>query len=67
MTSCCCLSVCVCIPPIVTRQRIGKSPPIVARQRLDRNPPIVARQRLGRIVTAVVLNVARVVSRKVGD
>jgi hypothetical protein len=47
---------CVCVsvyPPIVARQRLGKSPPIVARQRLGKNPPIVARQRLGRNVTAV--------------
>jgi hypothetical protein len=33
---------CMCIPPIVARQRLGK------------NPPIVARQRLGRHVTAVM-------------
>jgi hypothetical protein len=58
--------VCVSVyPPIVARQRIGKSPRIVARQRLGRNslivarqrlskkPPIVARQRLSRNVTAI--------------
>jgi hypothetical protein len=39
MRSRCCLCVCVCVrfPPIVARQRLGKSPPIVARQRLGRN------------------------------
>jgi hypothetical protein len=44
---------CVCIPPIVARQRLGESPLIVARQRLGKNPPIVARQRLGRNVSVV--------------
>jgi hypothetical protein len=43
------LSVCVSVyPPVVARQRLGKSPLIVARQRLGKNPPIVARQRLGK-------------------
>jgi hypothetical protein len=45
MRSRCCVSVCerlcVCVSPIVDRQR------------LDKNPPIVARQLLGRNVTAV--------------
>jgi hypothetical protein len=45
--------VCVCIPPIVAKQRLGKNPLIVARQRLGKNPLIVARQRLGINVTAV--------------
>jgi hypothetical protein len=45
--------VCVSIPLIVARQRIGKNPLIVARQRLGKNLLIVARQRLGRNVTAV--------------
>jgi hypothetical protein len=31
------LSVCVCIPPIVASQRLGKNPLIVSRQRLGRN------------------------------
>jgi hypothetical protein len=44
---------CLCIPPIVARQRLGKSPLIVARQRFGKKNPIVARQRLGRNVTAV--------------
>jgi hypothetical protein len=56
---------CLCIPPIVARQRLGKNPPIVARQRLGKNAltvarqllgknlPVVARQRFGRNVTAV--------------
>jgi hypothetical protein len=35
MRSRCCL--CMCISPIVTRQRLGKHPLIDARQRLDRN------------------------------
>jgi hypothetical protein len=39
---------CVCISPIVARQRLGKSPRIVARQQLGKNPPMVARQRLGK-------------------
>jgi hypothetical protein len=55
MRSRCCLCACVslCIPPIVARQRLGKSTLIVARQRLGKNHPIVARQRLSRNVTAV--------------
>jgi hypothetical protein len=40
--------VCLCIPPIVARQRLGKSPLTDARQRLDKNPLIVARYRLGK-------------------
>jgi hypothetical protein len=40
--------VCVCIPPIFARQRLGKSPLIVARQRFGKNPHIIARQRLGK-------------------
>jgi hypothetical protein len=47
------LSLCLCITPIVARERLGKNALIVARQRLGKNPPIVARQRLGRNVTAV--------------
>jgi hypothetical protein len=67
MGSRCCPSVCVCLcitpivarqrfgtnPPIVAKQRLVKNPPIVARQRLGKNPPIVARQRLGRNIAAV--------------
>jgi hypothetical protein len=35
----CCLSVCVSVyPPVVARQRLGKSPLIVARQLLGKNP-----------------------------
>jgi hypothetical protein len=56
---------CLYIPPIVARQRLGKNPlivagqrlgkslPTAARQRLGKHPPIVARQRIGRNVTAV--------------
>jgi hypothetical protein len=44
----CCPCVCVCIPTIVARERVGKSPLIVARQRLCKNPPIVARQSFGK-------------------
>jgi hypothetical protein len=51
MRSRCCL--CVCVSPIVARQRLSKNPPIVVRQRLGKNRPIVTRQRLGRNVTAV--------------
>jgi hypothetical protein len=29
--------VCLCIPPIVARQRLRKNPPIVARKRVSRN------------------------------
>jgi hypothetical protein len=36
------------IPPIVPRQRLGKSPLIVVRQRLGKSPLIIARQRLGK-------------------
>jgi hypothetical protein len=60
-------------PLIVTRQWLGKNPTIVARQLHGESPLFVARQRLGRnatigrIVLRVVFNVARVVSRKVGD
>jgi hypothetical protein len=53
MRSRCCLCVCLCIPPIVARQLVGKNPLIVARQRVGKNPPVVARQRLRRNVTAV--------------
>jgi hypothetical protein len=45
--------VCLCIPPVVARQRLGKIARIVARQRLGKNHPIVARQRFGRNVTAI--------------
>jgi hypothetical protein len=57
--------VCLCIPPIVgrqrlcknpftiARQRLGKSSLIVARQRFGKNPLIVARQWLDRNITAV--------------
>jgi hypothetical protein len=45
MRSRCCLRVyvcvCMCIPLIVARQRLGKDPLIVARQRLGRNVPAV--------------------------
>jgi hypothetical protein len=54
MRSRCCVCVCLCIPPIITRQLLGKCPLIVARQRLCKNPPIVAKQRLGRDVTEVM-------------
>jgi hypothetical protein len=47
------ISCCLCIPPIVARQRLGKSPLIVARQQLGKNPPNVSMQQLGRNVTAV--------------
>jgi hypothetical protein len=36
MRSRCCLCVCLCIPLIVARQRLGKNPTIVARQRLGK-------------------------------
>jgi hypothetical protein len=63
------LSVCVCVSPrIVARQRFGKIPNR-ARQQLGRNVTAVtnthAKNR--RIVGRVIFNVARVVSRKVGD
>jgi hypothetical protein len=48
------MCVCLCIPPIVAGQRLGKNP-IVARQRLDKNPPIVARQQLGSVKTPYLL------------
>jgi hypothetical protein len=51
MRSRCC--VCLCISPIVARQRLGKNPLIVARERLGKNPLIVASQRPDRNVTAV--------------
>jgi hypothetical protein len=53
MRSSCSLCVCVCVSPIVARQRLGKNFLIVARQQLDKNPLIGARQLLGRNVTAV--------------
>jgi hypothetical protein len=40
-------------PPIVARQRLGKSPVIVARHRLGKNSLIVATQRLVRNITTV--------------
>jgi hypothetical protein len=42
------MSVCLCIPLIVAKQRLRKNPLIVARQWLGKNPLIVARQRLGK-------------------
>jgi hypothetical protein len=63
---CVCVRMCVSVYPpiiakerlgksllIVARQRLGKNTPIVARQRLGKNPPIVASQRLCRYVTPV--------------
>jgi hypothetical protein len=38
-----CPCVCMCIPPIVARQRLGKSPLIVASQRLGKNLPSIHR------------------------
>jgi hypothetical protein len=69
MRSRCCLCVCLCIPPIVARERLGKNPLIVARQRLGRNVTAVTNthSKNRRIVGRVVFNVALVVSRKVGD
>jgi hypothetical protein len=52
MRSHCCL-VCLCITPIVARERLGRSTLVVARQRLGISPLIVARQRLGKNVNAV--------------
>jgi hypothetical protein len=54
MRSHCCVGVCVCIPPIVARQRLGRS-----GNEYTRNNRI--------IVGRVFFNVARVVPRKVGD
>jgi hypothetical protein len=49
MRSRCCLCVYVSVyPPIIARQRLGKSPLIVAKQQLGKHPPIIARQRLGK-------------------
>jgi hypothetical protein len=45
--------VCLCIPPIVSRQWLDNKLLIVASQRLGKNPLIVARQRLSRNVNAV--------------
>jgi hypothetical protein len=64
--------VCVCLyvySPIVARQRLGINPLIVHRQRLGRNVTAVTKThaKKKRIVGRVVLIVARVVSRKVGD
>jgi hypothetical protein len=47
MRSRCCVCLCLCIPPIVARQRLSRTPPIVTRQRLGKNFP-VTRQRLGK-------------------
>jgi hypothetical protein len=44
--------VCLCIPTILARQRLGKNLLIVAVKRLGKNPT-VAGQRLGINVTAV--------------
>jgi hypothetical protein len=45
---CVCVCACACVsPPIVARQRLGKSPPIITRQWLCKNP-IIARQQLGK-------------------
>jgi hypothetical protein len=57
MRSRCCVCVyvraCLYPPPIVARQRLGKSPLIVASQRLGKYPPVDARQQLSRNVTVV--------------
>jgi hypothetical protein len=37
MRSRCCLCVCLCIPLIIARQRLGKNPPVVVRQRFVKN------------------------------
>jgi hypothetical protein len=50
------LRCCLCIPVIVARQRLGRN--VTAATNTHKN---------GRIVGRVVFNVARVVSRKVGD
>jgi hypothetical protein len=60
-------SVCLCIPPIVARQRLGKNPPIVGRQPLGRNVTAVTNTHATveeLLFWRVVFNVARVVSRK---
>jgi hypothetical protein len=55
-------------PLIVARQWPGKNPPIVARQRLSRNVTAVTNTRTTiEVVGCIVFNVARVVSRKIGD
>jgi hypothetical protein len=61
--------VCVFVyPSIVAGQLLGKNPLIVARQLLGRNATAVTNTRnKRRIVGRVVFNVARVISRKVGD
>jgi hypothetical protein len=62
----------MCIPlsflgNAVATARFGKNPRIVARQQLGRNVTAVTNTRNNRkIVGHVVLNVSRVVSRKVG-
>jgi hypothetical protein len=43
-----CMCLCLLIPPIVARKRLGKTPLIVARQRLGISLLIFARQRLGK-------------------
>jgi hypothetical protein len=70
MISRCCLCVCLCIAPIVARQRFGKCPLIAVRQRVGKNPLIVARQRLCKnslwlLGNCYVLYAARVVSKKI--
>jgi hypothetical protein len=57
----------LCVPPIVARQRLGKNLPVVARQRLGRNATPVTNTHATIVVGRVFFNVARVVSRKVGD
>jgi hypothetical protein len=54
MRSRCCLCVCLCIPLIVARQRLGRNVTAVTRNNR-------------RTVGHVVFSVARVVSRKVGN
>jgi hypothetical protein len=56
MRSRCCLYVCLCIAPIVARQRLGRNVTTVTNTHNSR-----------RIIGRVVFNVARVVSRKVGN
>jgi hypothetical protein len=63
------LCVCVFVYPLslLGNGSVNKPYSCQATARFGKTPPIIARQRLSRIVTVVVFNLARVVSRKVGD
>jgi hypothetical protein len=50
------VTVCVCIPPIVARQRLGKMYPFIARQRLDRHVTAATNATIGHVCLCASLS-----------